>query len=176
MHQEEKISSKTEYEGRIITVRQDAVKLENGRMALRDVVQHPGGVAVLAMDAQEQVYMVEQFRYPTGQALWELPAGKLEYGEDPRECGIRELKEETGCTAEQFELLGALWPTPAYCNERIYIYLATGLNQGEQSLDENEFLTARRMPLAKVQEMILTGEIEDAKTQIGVLKYLAMKG
>ncbi len=174
MHLEQQQSSQTIFKGRILTVRQDVALLENGKTATRDVIEHPGGVAVLAVEEDNTIYMVRQFRYPLGKALLELPAGKLEYGEDPRICGIRELEEEAGCVADCFTLLGTLYPSPAYTNERLYLYLATGLRQTAQHLDEDEFLTVERLPLAKVKEMILAGEIEDAKTQIAILKYLAI--
>lgn len=174
-HFEEKIGSKRVYEGKIINLRRDTVRLENGKEALREVIEHPGGVSVLAIDEQDEIYMVRQFRYPTGKELWELPAGKLEFGEDPLACGIRELEEECGCKAEHFSPLAQLYPTCAYDTEIIYVYLAKGLTASKQCLDEGEFLTVEKMPFSKALEMVLAGEVPDAKTQVGILKYAALR-
>ena len=113
---------------------------------------------------------VRQFRYPHKKVLLEIPAGKLEYGENPSECGIRELKEETGCTCDRYEYLGSLIPTPAYCGEVIHMYLARGLHYGEQKLDSGEFMDIEKIPLDRAVEMIMNNEVEDSKTKIAVLK------
>jgi len=167
---EKTLSTQTIYNGRIITVRNDTVELPNGNHAGREVVEHSGGVCVLPLTDCDHVVMVKQFRYPYGEALLEIPAGKLEHGEEPLECGKRELLEETGCTAEKFEFLGKLYPTPAYCTEVIHMYLARGLCEGKNSLDTDEFLDVVKLPFDKVIDMIFRNEIPDAKTQLAMLK------
>lgn len=175
MHLEEKtVSSEMKYDGKIVKLFRDVVELEDGKTTLREVIKHPGGVGIVPLDENNNVLMVRQFRYPHGKALLEIPAGKLEFGENPRECGLRELKEETGCTCDSFEYLGNLIPTPAYDTEVIHMYLARGLHSGEQSLDDNEFLEIEKIPLEKLAEMIMNNEITDAKTQIAILKTAKM--
>lgn len=171
---EKQTASKLVYDGKIIRLKVDTVELENGNSATRELVEHPGGVCVLATDQNGDILFVSQFRYPFGQVLLELPAGKLEPGEDPETCGRRELSEECGCTADVFEPLGLLYPTCAYLNEVIHIFYARGLTFTGQHLDPDEFLTVQRIPVQKAVEMVLSGEIADAKTQIGILKYKAL--
>ena len=116
--------------------------------------------------------MVKQYRYPVSKVMYEVPAGKLDSGEEPINCAKRELEEETGYKANNFDLIGSLYPAPAYSNEIIYIYLATKLSKTNMNLDEDEFLVCEKIKISKVLEMILNGQITDAKTQIAVLKYL----
>ena len=149
-HTEKKLDSQTLFQGRIIEVHKDSVELENGKKTTRELVM--------------------QFRYPYQKEIIELPAGKIELGEDPRICGIRELEEECGCVADRFEKLTQLYPTPAYCTEVIHIYYAEGLHRTQQHLDPGEFLTVLRVPFEQAVQMVLNGEIEDAKTQIGILQ------
>lgn len=171
MHLEEKtLSSEQKFDGRIVKLFVDQVELEDGRKSTREVIKHPGGVCVLPLEEDGSVLFVRQFRYPHQKVLMEIPAGKLEYGENHRECGLRELKEETGCTCERFDYLGSLIPTPAYCGEVIHMYLARGLNHGEQKLDAGEFLDVIKIPLDKAIDMVMNNEIEDSKTQIALLK------
>ena len=171
MHLEEKtLSSEQKFDGKIVKLYVDSVELEDGKKSFREVIKHPGGVCVLPMDEEGNVLFVRQFRYPHKKVLLEIPAGKLEYGENPSECGIRELKEETGCTCDRYEYLGSLIPTPAYCGEVIHMYLARGLHYGEQKLDSGEFLDIEKIPLDRAVEMIMNNEIADSKTQIAVLK------
>ena len=125
---------------------------------------------MLPLDDEGNVLFVKQFRYPHQRVLLEIPAGKLEYGENHAECGLRELKEETGCTCDHYDSLGSLIPTPAYCGEVIYMYLARGLHYGAQKLDSGEFLDITKIPLEKAVEMVMNNEIEDSKTQIAILK------
>lgn len=171
MFSEEKtISSKELFDGKVVKLYIDEVELDNGTKATREFVKHPGGVCVLPIDDDGNIYMVKQFRYPFKKALYELPAGKLEYGEHHRDCGIRELKEETGAEAEIFEYMGCIYPTVAYDTEIIHMYLARGLSFGEQKLDEDEFLDVIKLPFDQAFEMAMKGELPDAKTQTAILK------
>ena len=135
---EKTISQKMLVEGRIINLRQDTVMLENGKTALRDVVEHPGGVCVLPLTEDNEVILVKQFRYPYQEVLFEIPAGKLDKGEeDPLHCGMRELEEETGVTAGDYLSLGQMYPSPGYCDEVIHMFLARQLQPSQQHLDED---------------------------------------
>lgn len=171
MHLEEKtVESEQKFDGKIVKLFVDKAELENGDTVIREVIKHPGGVCVVALDEDDNALFVRQFRYPHQKVLLEIPAGKLEYGEDHRACGLRELKEETGCTCDKFDYLGCLIPTPAYDTEVIHMYLARGLHYGAQKLDEGEFLEVEKIPLEKAAEMIMNNEIGDAKTQLAILK------
>ncbi len=165
------------FEGKIINMRQDTVLLENEKTATRDVVEHPGGVCVLPLTDAGEIIMVKQFRYPYKEVLLEIPAGKLDKGnEDPLDCGKRELEEETGMTAEEYLSLGKMYPSPGYCDEIIHMYLAKGLHLSKQHLDEDEFLEVYKIPFETVLSEILSGQLTDAKTQIAVLKAARILG
>ena len=172
---ETRLRSEVVYDGRIIRVDRDEALLENGTQAVREVVRHPGGVCVLALTENDEVLFVRQYRYPHEQVTVEIPAGKLEYGEDPETCGKRELLEECGCTADSFTYLGKIFPTPAYDTEIIRMYLARGLHFGEQSLDEDEFLEVERIPLERALSMALEDAFPDAKTQAALFRYAVMQ-
>ena len=167
---EKKISSEKIFDGRILHVQRDTIRLPNGEEASREVVDHPGGVCILALDDQNRALLVSQFRYPYEKVLREIPAGKLEYGEDPREAAVRELREETGAVPGAFSSLGELYPSPGYCGEIIRMYLARDLSFGSTDLDEDEFLNVERVPFDTLVEQVLSGEIRDAKTIAAVLK------
>ncbi len=159
------------YEGKIIKVRKDIALIPNNTTAIREVVEHNGGVCVAALTDENEIIFVKQFRYPYMEEILEIPAGKRDStDENPLECGIRELKEETGATAEKMIFLGELYPTPGYCGEIIWLYAATGLTFGQVNPDEDEFLEVKKIPLEKAVDMILKGEIKDAKTQTAILK------
>lgn len=170
---EKQVSTKTAYEGRIITVKNDMAELLNGSIVYREVVEHPGGVAIVPVTLEGEVHMVRQFRYPVCSELLEIPAGKLEAGEDPYDCAVRELSEETGCTAGRIVSLGSFYPSPGFSSEVLYIYLATDLAPGDMNLDEDELLAVETIPLETLEARILSGEIRDAKTIIGILKAKA---
>ena len=163
------------FNGKILHIERDKVQLEDGSQAFREVVRHPGGVCILALTEKEEILFVRQFRYPHSTVTLEIPAGKLEYGENPEECGKRELLEECGCTADEFTYLGKLFPTPAYFSEVIRIYLAKGLHYGKQSLDNDEFLDVEKIPFEEAVSLVLSDAVPDSKTQIAVLKYATMK-
>ena len=167
---EKKLASELIYDGKILKLTRDTALLENGETAYREVVHHSGGVCVLPLDDEGNVLFVKQFRYPFATVLLEIPAGKREAGEDPVECGIRELKEEVGATADEIIPLGKLYPTVAYDTEIIYMYLARGLKFGERHLDEDEFVDVVKIPLSEAYEMVMCDEIPDSKTQIAILK------
>ena len=171
---EKTVSSQSIYDGKILRLRRDEVLLPNGHRSLREVVDHPGGVCVLAIDSQGRALLVRQFRYPYGQVLTELPAGKLEYGEDPDAAARRELREETGAAAGDFRSLGELYPSPGYCGEIIRMYLAKDLSFADARPDEDEFLDVERVPFSQLGEQVLSGEIRDAKTIAAVLKARLM--
>jgi len=174
--QETVISSESLYKGKIINLRRDVVRLENGGEALREVIEHPGGVGILPLDEDGMVYMVRQYRHGARGVELEIPAGKLNYGEDALECGKRELLEEIGATAKEYVSLGKIHPTPAYCEEVIPIFLAKGLSFSEQNLDEDEFLQIEKYPLSELLARVMANEICDAKTQIAVLKTAVLEG
>lgn len=167
---EETIDGEVVFSGRIIRARVDRVRLENGRESKREIVEHPGGVCIAALTENDELLMVRQFRYAYKKVITELPAGKLEPGEDPFEAMRREQKEETGTTARQYVYLGDIYPTPGYCNEVIRLWACRIAAYGEQKLDEGEFLEVERIPLERAVEMVMNNEIEDSKTQIGILK------
>lgn len=162
------------YNGLIINTRLDRVVLQNGEHSLREVVEHPGGVTVLPMDENGYVSCVRQYRYPIGEHLLEVPAGKLETGENPLDCAVRELSEETGITADEYVDLGKIYPSPGYCKETLYIFLARGLHYGEAHPDENEFLDVEKIHIDELFQMVMANELADAKTVIAILKVKAM--
>ncbi len=171
MHLSEKtIEKQVVFEGKIITVRTDKAQLEDGTVAGRELVIHSGGVCVVPLTDDNEVIMVRQFRYAFGEPLLEIPAGKLETGEDHRSAALRELSEETGARCKQFDYLGVCYPSVAYLTEKIHMYLARGLDLGETNPDEGEFLDVIKIPLDKAVQMVMDGEIPDAKTQIALLK------
>lgn len=157
------------FKGRIIDVSVDTVLLPGGKKASRELVRHPGGVCIVAYDG-ENIYLVKQYRKPYDEVVTELPAGKLEYGENPLECGKRELLEEVGMTAENFESLGKFYSSPGFCSETIYAYLATNLKKVGQQLDEDEYLDVIKVKLDTAAEMVMNGEICDGKSVSAILK------
>ena len=166
---EKKLSGETIYEGRIFTVTKDIAELEDGSHADREVIHHPGGVCVVPVTDNNEIYMVRQFRYPFSEVTDEIPAGKRDYGENPAECGKRELLEETGFTCSEYTFLGELYPLPAYDTEVIYIYLARGLEFEKQDTDEDEFLDVVKLPLSEAVDMVMENKIKDGKTKLAIL-------
>lgn len=167
---EKKISRKVIYEGKIINVYNDTVLLPNGKETHRELVEHHGGVCVAALTDEGNLLFVRQFRYPYGRVLLELPAGKLEKGEDPLSAGMRELEEECGVVAEKVFPMGTVYPTVAYCTEIIHLFLAQGLSKTHQHLDDGEFLSVEEIPLKEAVKLVMNGEISDSKTVALILK------
>ncbi len=168
------ISSKEVFGGRILHVVHDEVMLSDGSHTMREVVRHPGGVCVAALDDDNNLLFVRQFRYPYKEAVLELPAGKLEKGSTPLENGRRELLEETGAVGYSYISLGQVYPSPGYTDEIIHLYACRVKEQGESRPDEGEFLNVERIPLLKAAEMVLNNRLFDSKTQIAVLKTAAL--
>lgn len=166
---EELISSDYKFKGKVINLREDDVKLPDGQLAKREVVEHPGGVSILAVTDDNKILMVEQFRAGPRVVTLEVPAGKLEYGEDPMLCGMRELTEETGYKAGSFEKIGSFYLTPGYTNELIYIYAARNLTYDKVNPDEDEFLNVKAYDYDVLMNMVKNNEIKDAKTVIAIL-------
>lgn len=167
---EKTIDSKEIFKGRIIDVKLDNIELPNGSKSTREVVIHNGGVCVAALSENNTLKFVRQFRYPYGKVLLELPAGKLEKGEDPMKAGLRELEEECGIKAEKAISMGRIYPTVAYCNEIIHLFLVTDYTASKQHLDEGEYLTVEDIALDRAVELVMSGEISDSKTVALVLK------
>ena len=171
---EKTLKDTTVFDGHLIRVHVDDVELDNGMVAKREIVSHPGGVSVAILTEKNELLFVKQFRCPYQEELLELPAGKLEKGEDPFEAVKREQMEETGTTGENYISLGNLYPSPGYCGEIIRIWACRVAQKGEMHLDEDEFLEVERIPLDKAVEMVLNNEIPDSKTQVGILKTAAL--
>lgn len=173
---EKRLRKKLVFTGGAVDFRADTVRLPNGKAAMREFMAHPGAVAVLPVLPDGSVIMVRQYRYPVGEVTLELPAGKLHSRrDDPRARAAAELKEETGYTARTLRPLLSFWPTPAFSNEILHIYLAADLKAGAPSPDDDEFLRTERLPFAKTLRLVKTGRIKDAKTVIALQSYALMK-
>ncbi len=167
---EKTVLTEVKYEGNIIDVERITVELPNGKIATRDVVRHVGAAVVIPIDEDGNIYVVEQYRKPFDEVLLELPAGKLDSpDEDPALCAERELKEETGLTAEKIEKVAAIYTTPGFSDEIIHMYMATGLKQGASCTDEDEFLSCKKFQLKELVQMVINNKIKDSKTIIGIL-------
>lgn len=172
---EKRIDGEVKFNGKIISVVTDRIELADGQPAYREVVRKNGGVCVVPMTDNGEIIFVNQFRYPYAEVVKEVPAGKLEKDEDPLECGLRELSEETGYVANKVVSLGVFYPSPGIMDEKLYMYYVSDLTLGEAHLDEGEFLTVEKIPLEDAVQMILDGKILDGKTQTAVLKVWALK-
>ena len=162
-HTERKLRSQTVFEGRLVKVHHDTVELENGKEAFREVIRHPGAVAVLALDGEE-ILLVRQYRYCIGRELLEIPAGKLEPGEEPLSAAARELSEETGSTCEELIPLGRYYGSAGCLDEGIHLYFGRITCKGCAHPDEDEFLTLERRTPAELEAMMAAGELPDGKT------------
>lgn len=166
---EKKLTSEIIYEGAIFNVERQQVLLPNGKEAIREIVVNPNAAAVVAIDEEQNVILVKQFRATEGKIMLEIPAGKFDEGEDAAECAARELKEETGYKAKNMNFLFAPMVSPGFSTEHIHIFMATGLEQGDINPDEDEFVETSKIPINDAIHMIMNGEIEDGKTVSGVL-------
>ena len=162
------ISTERIYEGKIINLRRDKVRLPNGKEASREVVEHPGAVAIVPVLPDGRIILVRQFRHPVGQILLEIPAGKLDTGEDPDDCALRELEEETGYRAGRLERKASVFTGPGFSDEIIHLYVADGLRKTALNPDEDEFLEARAYEPPQIRQMIREGAICDSKTLAGL--------
>ena len=174
---EKELSVEEIFSGTVLHVQKHTVSLPDGGSAPRELIRHVGAVCVIPVTEEGNVILERQYRYPVALTMVEIPAGKLDWpGEDRLQAAKRELREETGYSAERWTDIGLYYPAPAYSDEKISMYLAQGLSKGSQDLDEDEFLEVFEMPLSEAAEKVLSGEITDGKTQIAVLKAAAMLG
>ncbi|QCX32681.1 NUDIX hydrolase [Caloramator sp. E03] len=163
------ISQKYIHKGKIINLRVDEVELPSGRKSSREIVEHNGGVGIVAINEKKEIILVKQFRKPFEEVLIEIPAGKLEKGEEPIKCAVRELEEETGKKALSLKLMNILYTSPGFSNEKLYIYLCTEMEDGKVNPDEDENLEIMYVKYEDALNMIYNGEIKDAKTISGIL-------
>ena len=163
------MNSQRIFNGAVFDVDRDTLVEENGMEIVRDVVRHPGGAGALPLFDDGRVALVRQYRHPAGRELLEIPAGRIEIGESPETCASREVEQEIGFRAGRVEKLAAFYSTPGFCEERLYVYLATDLTRTAQDLDHDEMIDVVYLPLAEAVKMAERGEIEDSKTVIALL-------
>lgn len=171
--EEKTINSERIYEGHILNLRRDTVTVQTGE-SKREIIEHNGGAVIVPVTEDNEVIMVRQYRKPAERVVLEVPAGKIDPGEEPLTTAIRELKEETGYTAENIRFLTKMYPSVGYSEEVLYLYLCRGLTPGEMDPDENEALDVEKISLDQLYSMIIHGEIEDAKTQVAILMTKAL--
>ena len=169
-----RIGSRRVYTGKVISLDVDVVRFPDGSVGELEMIRHPGASAVVPFlsdprGEDPQILMIRQYRYAAEGYLLEIPAGRLDPGEDPRDCALRELKEETGCSAEQVDHLFTMYTTPGFTDEKIHLFMATGLVAGESKRESDEFLDLEPMPLSRALKLVEAGEIKDAKTALGLL-------
>lgn len=169
--EEKTITSEKIFSGRIVKLRVDTVELPNGKTSTREIVEHAGAVGILPVDNEEMVWLVRQYRKPLERVLLEIPAGTLEPGENPLDCAIRELEEETGLHAGQWERILGYHSAPGFCDEYLHLYLARELSPGKMNLDQDEFVQPVKMPLEEAYQAIFAGQIVDGKSIIAI-QYL----
>ncbi|WP_207744145.1 NUDIX hydrolase [Romboutsia sp. 1001713B170131_170501_G6] len=167
--EEKTISSDKIYTGKTISLKVDTVETINQGYQKREIVEHPGAVGILALNENNEIVLIKQFRKPIEKVIWEIPAGKLEPGETPKECAQRELKEETGYDASNLKLIHKFYTSAGFSNQKIYIYLATDITVGERNLNDDEDIEVHTISLEEAYNMVIQNEIEDAKTSIGIL-------
>jgi ADP-ribose diphosphatase len=169
-----KISSRRIHTGKIISLDSDTVRFPDGSVGEMDMIRHPGASAIVpfvseATGLDPQLLLIRQYRYAANQYLYEIPAGRLDPGEEPADCARRELREETGCSARAMEFLTTMYTTPGFTDERIHLFMATGLERGETAHEADEFMTIETVTLSRALQLIQLGEIKDAKTALGIL-------
>lgn len=169
------LTSREIYSGRVFDLREELVRLPNGHEMRLQLIHHPGAAAVVPLDADDHVLLLRQYRHATGRWLLEVPAGTLSGGESPAECARRELIEEAGHRAAKFRELGWIWTTPGFTDERIWLYLATGLEPAAQQLDDDEVMTLERLPFDEAVRRAASGEIEDGKSVCALLRAAALR-
>lgn len=172
MASERTLHTESVYKGRVVNLRVDTVELPSGRKTKREIVEHGQCVAIVAIDAQENVILVRQFRKPVEGSLLEVPAGGVDPGEEPSDCARRELAEETGYSTQNLTYLGGFYTSPGFCTEYMHLFLATGLEPGEQAPEADETIEVIHIPLVKIPELITSGEICDAKSITGLLRVI----
>ena len=173
--EEKTLKSEKIYDGVIINLRRDKVTVQGGT-SYREIVEHNGGAVIAALTEDKKLVMVRQYRKPADKVMLEVPAGKIDPGEMPLEAAVRELKEETGYTASKVEFLTEFYPSVGYSEERLYLYLCTGLTPGETCFDENEAIEIEEIDLDRLFKMAMSGELDDAKTIIAILMVKALVG
>ena len=170
MDREERIERRSIYDGRVVRLSVDRVRLPNGNVAELEVIRHPGAAAVVPVDDEGRVLLVRQYRYAAGGWLLEVPAGKLDADEPPEVCARREVEEETGQRPGRLVSMGWIFTTPGFTDERIWLFLATGLHPTRQRLQHDEVLTVERLPLDEAVRRAASGEIRDAKSVCALLR------
>lgn len=166
--EEKTIRSQDIFSGRIVKLKVDTVRLPDGRESTREIIEHAGAVAIVALNKEGQIIMVRQYRKPVEQVLLEIPAGTMEKGEDPLLCAQRELREETGYTAGNWEKILSYYSAPGFTDEQLHLYMATDLSDGDTQPDEDEFVETAILPLEKAYQLIFDGQIIDGKSIIGI--------
>ncbi|MCK4536733.1 MAG: NUDIX hydrolase [Desulfuromonadales bacterium] len=172
----EAVPRQTIFSGRIIDVGLEEHLLPNGRQATFEVIRHPGGAAVLPVLPDGRLLMIHQYRPVIGRMIYEIPAGRLEVGESPEECVARELVEETGYHAEEFTALGSLWSAVGFCDERVDLFIATGLTETQSALEPDEVIELAPMTLEEALALVDQGDLLDSKTLVALLRYARMEG
>jgi ADP-ribose pyrophosphatase len=168
------VSTRRVYTGRVISLDVDSVRFPDGSIGELEMIRHPGASAIVPFvsdptGADPQILLIKQYRYAAEQFLYEIPAGRLDAGEDPRDCAARELREETGCTAQHMDFLFTMFTTPGFTDERIHLFMAAGLERCETAREADEFITLETVTLSQALQLIQRGEIKDAKTALGIL-------
>ena len=170
---EKTLSSQLIYDGRAVKLRVDTVQMANGRETTREIVEHSDCIAIVAIDADDNILLVEQFRKPVEKELLEIPAGGIDPGEDPETAVRRELREETGYLPQRVERLGGFYSAPGYCSEYLYLYLATDLVPSQLFAEDTEEISLVRVPITQIPGLVTSGRLSDAKSIAGLLTYLA---